>query len=107
MNLISSNKSYFAQKYTNSSGLGGGSSNAVSMLKTLNKLFGLNLNKQKLLSYCRVLGSDCSFFLENKPSFVSGLGDIINAKINFSLNEYQDTFDFPSKFLSTKKFLIV
>ena len=85
------------------SGLGGGSSNAVSMLKSLNKLFGLNLNKQKLLSYCKVLGSDCSFFLENKPSFVSGLGDIINAKINFSLNDYKILLIFPSKFLSTKK----
>ena len=85
------------------SGLGGGSSNAVSMLKLLNKLFGLNLNKQKLLSYCRVLGSDCSFFLENKPSFVSGLGDIINAKINFSLSDYKILLIFPSKFLSTRK----
>ena len=85
------------------SGLGGGSSNAVSMLKSLNKLFGLNLNKQKLLTYCRVLGSDCSFFLENKPSFVSGLGDIINTKINFSLSDYKILLIFPSKFLSTRK----
>ena len=44
-----------------------------------------------------------SFFLENKPSFVSGLGDIINAKINFSLSDYKILLIFPSKFLSTRK----
>ena len=45
------------------SGLGGGSSNAGSMLKTLNELFDLNLNNHQLLNYCKKLGSDCVFFL--------------------------------------------
>ena len=44
-------------------GLGGGSSNAVSMLKILNNLFDLNLEKNELLTYCKKLGGDCSFFL--------------------------------------------
>ena len=83
------------------SGLGGGSSNAVSMLKILNDLFKLNLNHKQLLRYCAKLGSDCSFFLLNKPSFVSGLGDIINSKINFSLKDYKLLLVFPAKFLST------
>ena len=83
------------------SGLGGGSSNAVSMLKTLNDLFKLNLNQEQLLNYCKKLGSDCSFFLLNKTSFVSGLGDIVNSQINFSLQGYKLLLVFPSKFLST------
>ncbi len=85
------------------SGLGGGSSNAVSMLKILNNLFELNLNHKQLLSYCIKLGSDCPFFLSNKPSFISGLGDVINSKIKFSLKDYQVLLIFPSKFLSTFK----
>ena len=85
------------------SGLGGGSSNAVSMLKILNDLFKLNLNHEQLLNYCSKLGSDCSFFLFNKPSFVSGLGDVINSKINFSLKGYKLLLVFPAKFLSTSE----
>ncbi len=83
------------------SGLGGGSSNAVSMLKILNDLFKLNLNHKQLLHYCTKLGSDCAFFLLNKPSFVSGLGDVINSKINFSLKDYKLFLVFPAKSLST------
>ena len=85
------------------SGLGGGSSNAVSMLKLLNDLFKLNLNHKQLLNYCSKLGSDCSFFLLNKPSFVTGLGDVINSKIKFSLKDYKLILVFPAKFLSTSK----
>jgi len=62
------------------SGLGGGSSNAVFMLKILNEMFELQLNEKGLLSYSRKIGSDCSFFIYNKPSFIMGVGDIIKPK---------------------------
>ena len=94
-------KVFLHKKIPIGSGLGGGSSNAVSMLKILNQLFKLNLTQKQLLNYCTQLGSDCAFFLYNKPSFVSGLGDIINPNINFSLNKYQLLLVFPSKPLST------
>ena len=84
-------------------GLGGGSSNAVSMLKILNSLFKLNLNHEQLLFYCKKLGSDCPFFLINKPAFISGLGDEINSNISISLSEYKLLLISPSKFISTKK----
>ena len=84
------------------SGLGGGSSNAVSMLKIINKFFKLNLNQNQLLKYCFKIGSDCPFFLFNKPSLVTGLGDVINSKINFNLKGYKLLLIFPNKFLSTK-----
>jgi 4-diphosphocytidyl-2-C-methyl-D-erythritol kinase len=64
-------------------GLGGGSSDAAFCLKLLNDYFKLGLSKNELLDYAAILGSDCPFFIENKPSFISGRGEIIE---NFELN---------------------
>ena len=61
------------------SGLGGGSSNATFMLVLLNNLFNLKLSRFDLLDYAQKLGSDCPFFLYNKASYVSGLGEKINS----------------------------
>ncbi len=49
------------------SGMGGGSSNAASVLTGLNKLWGLNLSQQKLAVYARKLGADVPFFIYNTP----------------------------------------
>lgn len=49
------------------SGLGGGSSNAASIILGLNKFWGLNLTIEKLLNIGRILGADLSFFLYDKP----------------------------------------
>ena len=57
------------------SGLGGGSSDGAFALKMLNDLFTLNLDKEKLLDYAPLLGSDCAFFMENKPVFAVEKGE--------------------------------
>ena len=44
-------------------GLGGGSSNAASVLVGLNKIWKLGLNKKKLVEYAAKLGSDVAFFI--------------------------------------------
>ena len=61
-------------------GLAGGSSNAASVLLGLNRLWGLNLSKKRLISYAKQLGSDVPFFLAN-ASFALGKsrGDDIKA----------------------------
>lgn len=59
-------------------GLGGGSSDGAHMLKLLNELFSLNLNSERLCSYAAQLGSDCPFFIRNKPSFVHGRGELLD-----------------------------
>ncbi|HQJ58603.1 MAG TPA: hypothetical protein PLT90_01935 [Bacteroidales bacterium] len=51
-------------------GLGGGSSDAIATIKAINKLFDLELTKEKLLNYANSLGSDCAFFIDCKPSVV-------------------------------------
>jgi 4-diphosphocytidyl-2-C-methyl-D-erythritol kinase len=57
-------------------GLGGGSANGAFMLQLLQEVFHLNLPQNKLMPFAKQLGSDCPFFLENKPVFATGRGDI-------------------------------
>ena len=56
-------------------GLGGGSSDAAFTIKALNDLFLLNISLEKQLDYARRLGSDCAFFIENKPLYCYEKGD--------------------------------
>lgn len=65
-------------------GLGGGSSDAISVLKLLNKFFKLNINKTLMLEMALKLGSDCPFFITSAASKISGRGEILE-KASFSL----------------------
>jgi 4-diphosphocytidyl-2-C-methyl-D-erythritol kinase len=56
-------------------GLGGGSSDAVSFLKIMNKCFELSLNEKILSSIALELGSDCPFFVNDVPSLATGRGE--------------------------------
>ena len=57
------------------SGLGGGSSDASFTLKALNQIFRLSLSIKELESYAIQIGSDCPFFIDNKPKLVTGRGE--------------------------------
>jgi len=57
-------------------GLGGGSADAAFALKAANELFGLTISVEKLEDYARRLGSDCAFFIRNKPVLAVGKGDV-------------------------------
>ena len=59
-------------------GLGGGSSDATSILLGLNELFELNLSDEKLESYASRLGSDCAFFVKGRSQLGSGRGEVLN-----------------------------
>jgi 4-diphosphocytidyl-2-C-methyl-D-erythritol kinase len=59
-------------------GLGGGSSDGAFMLRMLNKTFDLKISELKLLEYAAVLGSDCPFFILNKPVYATGRGEIMH-----------------------------
>lgn len=60
-------------------GLGGGSSDGSFMLHALNTYFKLGLNEKDLCSIALELGSDCPFFISNKPSFALGRGEILES----------------------------
>lgn len=57
-------------------GLGGGSSDAAFMLKMLNEVCELNISNDKLENIASRIGADCPFFINNKPVFASGIGNI-------------------------------
>ena len=69
-------------------GLGGGSADAAFTLKALNELCGLNLSDQRLSEYAARLGSDCSFFIFNRPMIGSGRGEILEP-YDIDLSEYE------------------
>lgn len=56
-------------------GLGGGSADAAFMLKELNRVFSLQLDEKKLEQFAARLGSDCPFFIRNRPAYVTGRGE--------------------------------
>lgn len=58
-------------------GLGGGSADAAFALKMLNDLCTLGLSEQKLAEYAARLGSDCAFFIYNRPMIGEGRGEIL------------------------------
>ena len=59
-------------------GLGGGSSDAAFALKMLDGLCSLDLTEQQLADYAARLGSDCAFFIYNRPMIGEGRGEILS-----------------------------
>jgi 4-diphosphocytidyl-2-C-methyl-D-erythritol kinase len=56
-------------------GLGGGSSDAAFTLKMINTLYKVGFTDNQLMGMSSALGSDCAFFIQNKPVFACGKGD--------------------------------
>jgi 4-diphosphocytidyl-2-C-methyl-D-erythritol kinase len=58
-------------------GLGGGSADAAHTLRLLNHVFSLNQSAGDLRKFAARLGSDCAFFVEDKPMIGKGRGEIL------------------------------
>ena len=56
-------------------GLGGGSADAAFALKMLNEICSLGLSDDQLAGYAARLGSDCAFFIYNRPMIGEGRGE--------------------------------
>lgn len=69
---------YLHKVIPSGAGLGGGSSDGAHTLRLLNKIFDLTLDTEKLKRYALQLGSDCPFFIEDKPMMGSGRGEILS-----------------------------
>ena len=66
-----------AKKIPMGGGLGGGSSNAATVLIALNKLWSLNLSKEKLMHIGQNLGADVPVFVNCHSSWGEGIGEIL------------------------------
>lgn len=81
-------------------GLGGGSSDAAFTLTMLNEKFELGLNHHALEGYAQQLGSDCAFFIENKPKYCYHKGDEFT-DTNLDLSDYKIVIVYPNIHIST------
>ncbi len=61
------------------SGLGGGSSDAGTVLLGLNRLWGLGLSRNELMHLALELGADVPFFVFGQPAFARGIGEELQA----------------------------
>tara|TARA_Y100000590_G_scaffold435937_1_gene555952 strand:+ start:3422 stop:4252 length:831 start_codon:yes stop_codon:yes gene_type:complete len=83
------------------SGLGGGSSNAASLLNYFNKKMRLNLSKKKLTKLARQVGFDVPINLERKNTLLTGKKEeILRFNYPFKLNLL---IIYPNLICSTKK----
>lgn len=81
-------------------GLGGGSADGAFTLLLLNEKFQLNIPREKLLDYSLQLGSDCPFFIINKPCLATGRGDILQA-VQLDLSPYSFVVVHPGVHINT------
>lgn len=59
-------------------GLGGGSSDAATVLLALNRLWQVNLPRQKLQQLALQLGADVPVFIYGQTAFAEGVGEILS-----------------------------
>lgn len=76
-------------------GLGGGSSDAAFALKMLNEMFSIGLDDSALAGYAARLGSDCAFFIYNRPMFGTGRGEVLEP-YDIDLSAWQLRVEVPS-----------
>jgi len=58
-------------------GMGGGSSDCAATIVLLNRLFSLGMSSETMIGYARQLGADCAFFVDSRPAYAEGIGDIL------------------------------
>lgn len=82
-------------------GLGGGSSDAASIIKMLNEKFTLGLTSEQMRKYAVQIGADCPFFIDNKPVFATGIGNVFT-QFNLDLSGKNILLVKPEIFVSTR-----
>jgi 4-diphosphocytidyl-2-C-methyl-D-erythritol kinase len=83
-------------------GLGGGSSDAAYTLRLLSNVFELSLTPDQLRKYAAQLGSDCSFFTQDKPQLGSGKGELLH-DLDITLNGFWLILVKPPTHISTQQ----
>lgn len=76
-------------------GLGGGSSDAAFTLKMLNEMYSLGLDAQALELRAAKLGADCAFFIQNRPAYATGIGDVLTP-ISLDMSRYRICIEIPA-----------
>jgi len=83
-------------------GLGGGSSDASTILKALNDLTNKPFTNNELKDMAAQIGSDCPLFIDSKAAHAEGRGEILSP-IELDLSQYQLVLLKPEFGVSTKE----
>lgn len=75
-------------------GLGGGSADAAYALSMMNTMFSLGLSPEVLAGYASELGSDCAFFIYNRPMMGEGRGEILTP-FDIDLSSFEIRVEIP------------
>lgn len=78
---------YLNKKIPMQAGMAGGSTDCASFILCMNKLFNLNMTKDKIISLGKSLGADVVPCMYNKALLAEGIGDIITP-INTNFKYY-------------------
>lgn len=81
-------------------GLGGGSADCAWTIRMLNEMFELGMSHEKMAEFAGKLGSDCPFFIWNKPLLAKGVGSFFE-EISIDLSGCYIAFDYPNIHVST------
>lgn len=100
--VIPSTRIVLDKQIPSGAGMGGGSADAAFMLRALNELYQLGISNDTLEEYAARLGADCAIFIQNKPVYAEGIGNIFSP-ITLSLKGYFLVVIKPDIFISTGK----
>jgi 4-diphosphocytidyl-2-C-methyl-D-erythritol kinase len=81
-------------------GLGGGSSDGAFALDMIVRMFSLPVDAERMAAYSLKLGSDCPFFLVNRPAYASGQGERLET-LPLDLSSYRILLVHPGIHVST------
>jgi len=98
--LLPAVKMHLHKTIPTGAGLGGGSADGAFTLVLLNKKFNLGIAEEKLIDYALQLGSDCPFFILNRPCFATGRGEFLES-IDLNLDTYSFVIVNPGIHIST------
>lgn len=65
---------YLRKIIPDGAGLGGGSADAAFTVRALDELYGLSLGQERMAAIAASIGSDCPFFIYNRPMLALGRG---------------------------------
>lgn len=83
-------------------GLGGGSSDAACMVRSVAELYGLSLSQTQMEELVGRLGADCPFFVNPRPVYAEGIGDVFTP-ISLSLSGWYLMLVKPEVHVSTRE----
>lgn len=85
---------YLHKVIPDGAGLGGGSADAAFAVMAVNSLFSLGLSDEAMAKVLGKIGSDCPFFVYNKPMIATGTGTDLRP-IALDLSDYEIVIEKP------------